>query len=48
MTKLELVINEVIIKTKSPLPSNKRDCKWRTNQNNVIWHTSLLYKKLSI
>jgi len=44
MTKLELVINEVIIKTKSPLPSNRRYCKWRINHINDIWHTSLLYK----
>jgi len=31
MTKLELVINEVILKIKYPLPSNRRGCKWRTN-----------------
>jgi len=48
MTKLEFVINEVIIKTKSPLPSNRRDCKWRTNHINVIWQTSLLYKNCCI
>jgi len=36
MTKFELDIYEVIIKTKSPLPGNRGGSKWRTNH--IIFH----------